>query len=304
MRILQVLSFYLLLGTTVFGQAASRLDSLRQDLEQYDVGDTLRFKTLALLWRSTVNNDLSGSINYGRQLLREAVGSNNEEWTAVGNRFLGISQDYLGKSDSSLYHYAQALPYYRATNNILQSGVLLFNTAIIHQDLGGVDSAKYYLSLADSCFVDPAYLIQRSAVNKLRATIEREQGNEDDAVRFASKAYELAREGKDSSRMADAEQEIAFAYQGLNDYQTSAAYFKRSLEFYERNNDTYFALVSLVNLATCYQAMDSLEQAIAYGERGLSFLEIGGMGDLEVDFRNTLGNIYWKAKNYLKAEDQ
>ena len=304
MRTSLILLFLLWSATNLSGQDQERMDSLRTDLELHAVGDSLRFNTLSQLWRSTLNNDLLSSAGFARQIIREAKITKNDEWTAVGNRVLGINLDYMGEGDSALYYYALARPYYRQTDNLLQSGVLLFNTAIIHQGAGRYDSAKHYLLLADSCFANPKYLRQRSAVNKLTATIARELGDEAEAVKYASSAFELAREAGDSARMADAEQEIAFAHQALDDYATSAEYFLRSLRYYERTHDDYFATVSLVNLATCYQAIDSFENAIRYGERGLTYIESGGMGDLEIDIRNILGNVYWSVGDHTKAEDQ
>lgn len=304
MRSSLILLLLLWSAANLSGQDQELMDSLRTDLEVHAVGDSLRFNTLSQLWLATLNNDIQTSVGYGRQILREAKTTKNDEWTAVGYRVLGINLDYLGEGDSALYYYALARPYYQQTNNLLQSGVLLFNTAIIHQVAGRYDSAKHYLILADSCFANPKYLRQRSAVNKLTATIVREQGDDAGAVEYATTAVELAREAGDSARMADAEQEIAFAYQALNDYGTSAEYFLRCLKFYERTHDDYFATVSLVNLATCYQAIGDFENALQYGERGLTYIESSGIGELEIDIRNVLGNVYWSIEDYTRAEDQ
>ncbi|MEM6770264.1 MAG: tetratricopeptide repeat protein, partial [Bacteroidota bacterium] len=155
-----------------------------------------------------------------------------------------------------------------------------------------------------SCFAQGDNFIERSAVNKSRAAIARQQGRDDESIAFARKAYDLAREGGDSVRMADAEQEIAFAHQELGDYTTAAEYFKRGAEFFRRNNDLYFATISLLNYATSIEDLGREAEAIQACEEALRFSVDNNFASLELDVRNVLGNLFWSQEQYERAEEQ
>jgi DNA-binding CsgD family transcriptional regulator len=104
--------------------------------------------------------------------------------------------------------------------------------------------------------------------------------------------------------MADAEQEIAFAYQALGDYATAADYFQRGATFFSRNNDLYFATVSLLNLATCRGETGSKDDAIAIARQALEISLDNNFASLELDVRNVLGNLFWGKDQFELAEEQ
>ncbi|MTB50196.1 tetratricopeptide repeat protein [Lewinella sp. W8] len=284
----------LLLGCpSLSGQDQQLVDSLENALEALPEGDTLRVLTLVELWRATSNNDLTQAAAYARQMIEESKAIGYPKGEATGYQRLGIVQDFLGLKDSVFHNYGKALKIYNELGWPRLQGIMLFNTAILHQEFGAYDSAQYYLAEADGRFEQGGEnFVERSAVNKLTASIHREQGRFADALSAALVSRELAGLGQDSSRMADADQEIAFAYYELNDYDTAVEYFLASLEYFRRTNDNYYAAVTLINLASAYQLKGQPEAGLAYGEEALQMVLDGKFVDLESDVRRTTGNIY------------
>lgn len=290
--------------TSAVAQQATVIDSLEQDLASRPAEDTLRIVTLINLWRATSNSDLQRAKAYARQMIQESRAMDYPKGIATGYQRLGIVQDFLGQPDSSVVNYRKALSIYRATNMRRLQGIMLFNLSTIFESQGEYDSTSLYLSLADSCFAEGDRFIERSAVNKSRATLARQQGRHDESIEYARLSYDLALEGGDSSRMADAEQEIAFAYQALGDYGTAAEYFQRGADYFRRTNDLYFATVSLLNLATSISELGKEEEAIRSATEALQFTVDNNFASLELDVRNVLGNLYWGQKKYELAEEQ
>lgn len=299
-----LLVFSVGLGSMVCAQQEALIDSLEQDLASRPPDDTLRILTLVNLWRQTSNNSLDKAAAYARAIIREGQQMNYPKGTATGYQRLGITQDYLGQTDSAIVNYNRALDIYRELEIVRLQGIMLFNLATIYQNKGAFDTTDLLLARADSCFADGQRFIERSAVNKARASAARQRGRNDESITHARLAYELAREGGDSSRMADAEQEIAFAYQALGDYATAADYFQRGATFFSRNNDLYFATVSLLNLATCRGETGSKDDAIAIARQALEISLDNNFASLELDVRNVLGNLFWGKDQFELAEEQ
>ena len=299
-----ILTILFFAGAPLAGQDEARIDSLENVLVKLASTDTMRRYTLIHLWDAVIGSDLSRAKVYTRQMIREGKQNGSSKLLAAGYQRLGVTYSYIGIPDSTMHYYRKALRMYAASGNDRLQGIMLYNIAILQQGQGLYDTAKYYLALADERFSTSSRLVERSAVNKLTATIEREQGNNIASIKAAASAYELAREAGDSSRMADAEQEIAFNYMDLDQDRKAADYFQRTYRFYTRHHDDYFATMSLLNLVTCYQSLNEFENALHYGNQALEFVQKNQFHEFAIDVHNVMGNVYWKMKDYQEAERQ
>jgi tetratricopeptide (TPR) repeat protein len=294
-------SFILLHCTCGRAQDTRLIDSLEQVLIGQDKSDTLRITTLVNLWRATSQNDLNSAKGYAERMISESKAMNYATGEATGYQRLGIIQDFLGQADSTLLNYRRALRIYEEKGWGRLQGIMLYNTAIIFNNAGVLDSTSYYLGMADSLFSLGEMPKERSAVNKLRATVERERGHFAESLDLALKARKLAEAAGDSSRMADADTEIAFGYYELEDYATAIEIFERGLDFFMRDNDYYFAAQCLINLMTAYNLNGQPEVGLVKGLQGLEFIVANKFTDLEADARRSLGSIYIDLKQPTKA---
>ncbi len=285
-----------------YTQDIALIDSLEQALSAQADDDTLRILTLINLWRATSQNDVNRAKIYAERMITDSRQMGYPKGEATGYQRLGIVQDYLGLGDSALVNYRRALRIYEAKGWDRLQGIMLFNTAIVHKDGGAYDSVRYYLAAADAKFQEGELLVERSAVNKLRASVEREKGRIDDGLRFALLSRELAARAGDSSRMADADTEIAFGYYELENYPAAIESFEEGLAYYLRQNDYYFAAQCLINLITAYQENGQREIALERGLKGLEFVVSNKFTDLESDARRSLGYIYLQLGNLAEAQ--
>lgn len=301
LRLCLLCSFILLLCTCGRAQDTHLIDSLEQVLVGQDERDTLRITTLINLWRATSQNDLNKAKAYAERMISESIGMSYATGEATGYQRLGIIQDLLGTVDSALLNYRKALHIYEQKGWPRLQGIMLFNTAIIFNSAGNLDSTSYYLGLADSLFSLEDLPKERSAVNKLRATVERERGHLAESLEFALSARKLAEAAGDSSRMADADTEIAFAYYELEDYATAITTFERGADYFMRDHDYYFAAQCLINLATAYNLNGQPEIGLQKGLQGLEFVVTNQFIDMEGDARRFLGDIYLDLNQPKKA---
>lgn len=298
-----LIAFSLMAGLSLPAQDMARVDSLEKALAQLPSEDTMRRYTLVYLWDATIGSDLPRAEAYTRQMIREGLEREDDKLIAAGYQRLGVTCDYAGKSDSAMFFYRKALAIYQKSEAGRMQGIMLFNIAILQKEKGLFDSARYYLSLADDQFRISSRLVERCAVNNLKAAIERQQGNPAEGIKAATLGYELALQAGDSSRMADAEEEIAFNYMDLDQDSLAAEFFARTYRFHLRSHDEYYASISLMNLATCHQAMGKPESALSYGNEALALVQENQYEDLEMDVLNVVGNIFWGNKEYEQAEE-
>lgn len=301
LRLILLCSFVLLLCTCGRAQNIQLVDSLETVLASQGENDTLRIATLVNLWRATSQNDLNRAKGYAEQMITESIALDYATGEATGYQRLGIIQDFLGLSDSTLLNYRKALRIYEEKGWDRLQGIMLFNSAIVYNSAGNLDSTSYFLGLADSLFSLGDLPKERSAVNKLRATVERERGHLGLGLEYALNARKLAEAAGDSSRMADADTEIAFGYYELEDYPSAIAIFERGLDFFLRDHDDYYAAQCLINLLTAYSLNGQPEVGLERGLLGLEFVASNKFTDLEADARRSLGNTYLILKQPGKA---
>ena len=264
-----VLSCWLAATSLLPAQDTRYLDSLETEVNRLAGQDSLRLVALTKLWRHTLNSDLERNRSYARQILREARAAGDSSDVAMGHRLLGISLDYAGRIDSSLYHYGEGIALYRQLGNRLQEGTLLYNVANKINALGYPDSALAYLAVADSILAGFPHKKAHSAVNHLASSIERDQGRFHRAIELAVRAFDLAREAGDSLRMADATQQIGLGYLALRDYPAAADYFSRAADYYLLQDDHYYAVDALSKLAFAHGKLADPEPALAAARRAV-----------------------------------
>ena len=285
----------------VSAQDSPLVDSLRADLASRPADDTLRLYTLRHLWRAT-RSDPDTAAAYARQQLREATRMNNLLRLAEAHKFLAISLGDRGSSDSIRYHNEIALDYYEQAGDGFQVGITSYNLGIAYQEDGDFATAERLLMRADSAFAGDSLLRQQAAVRVSMAQLARFRSRNAEAIANARRAYELAAAAGDSAYLADAQQEIAFNHQDLGEYPTALEYHRENAAYYLRTEDYYYAVTSLLNIATCLQATEHFEEAEEAARRANALARENSFDQLRIDVLNILGNVYWADERYPEAE--
>lgn len=295
------LVLFLLCSVLLTAQDQARVDSLKQELSAHEVGDTMRLKILAKLWRAYKYNDLDIAATYGRQMVEEAKDLPDKKWIAAGHQCFGSTLDYQGKTDSALYHYWSALAIYNDQGPLRLSGVTMFNISNLYLYINNLDSTEYYLQLADSCFTVTNRLRELSAVSSQRAIIARHQGRFDDGLEHALRSLSLAEEMGDSLAITDATNEIGLAYDQLGNYPEAIRYLKRNVAWSEKSFNYFNQATDLVTLATIYQSAKQLDSAFHYMELAETLIDEKGFFQLKPMLGFNLGSLHRENGSPLQA---
>lgn len=291
----------LLLSSWSYGQDPRLIDSLEAIVVANPEPDTPHMRALQYLWHYTVSNDLDKASEYAQRILADGRASGKDYFTVFGYRAIGTTYDYQGRTDSAVHYYHIARDMYRALGKTDQEAAILFNLALTHRDAGQLDSAKTYLQLADTAFIQAELPAERASVIALTSALERDLENIETALLLATQAYTLAQEADDSTLMADINQEIGLAHEALKDYETAIDYFQRNAHFYRRNHNDYFYAVSLIQITGALWELDRYEEGRDYAEKAIDIAGEYGYGNLQTEARTYLAGIFIDQENYEEA---
>ncbi len=284
-------------------QSQADVDSLKADLAARPLGDTARLWTLHYLCQAAQWVDLPLAKQYAHQSLRESEALDYDSGRSSAYQLLGSTSDYMEQLDSALYFYAKATKIHEANGQDYLQGIVYFNTANVFYKRGQNDSARHFLNLADERFAEPELLSQRSGVNEFNALLYRESGDYENAIIFATKAYELAREGDDKARMITSQMEVAYSYIALGEYEEALDYNKQSLETATTEGFDYYVANLHINIAEVLRELKQIDNAFTYASKGIALVEANpSFADLEPNGRAILGGIYLDIKRYAAAE--
>ena len=299
------LAFFVLFSLSLTAQDQSGVDSLKADLASRPLGDTARLWTLHYLCRAAQWVDLPQAKKYARQSVNESLAMDYPAGMASGYQLLGSSSDYMDQLDSALFYYQKATVIYEENDQEYLMGIIYFNTANIHYKRGVYDSSRHYLALADERFQDPELLSQRSGVNEFIAMLDRESGNYESAIIFATKAYELAREADDKARIITTQQEVAFSNVALGRHEEALKSHQRGLHIAREAGIDYYIASLHLNIAEEMKVLNQLDSANFYVEKGLELIAANpSFADLEADGLLILGDIHLTNERYEAAETQ
>jgi DNA-binding CsgD family transcriptional regulator len=303
LRLTLLCSFILLLCTCGRAQSQSEVDSLQADLEARPLGDTARLWTLHHLCRAAQWVDLPLAKQYAHQSLRESEALDYDSGRSSAYKLLGSTSDYLEQLDSALYYYAKATVIHEANDQGYLQGIVYFNTANVHYKRGQTDSAKHFLQLADARFAAPELLSQRSGVKEFTAQLSRENGEYENAIIDATKAYELALQADDKARIITTQMEVAYSYIALGQYEEALAYNQRGLQTAEAEGIGYYVASLHLSIAEVLRELKQIDKAFTYAKRGLDLVAANpAFVDMESNGRSILGGIYLDTERFEAAE--
>jgi len=297
----RIFLLFFLLSSFGYGQDQSLIDSLQVELAKHPEPDTPHMRALQYLWHYTVNSDLDKAQEYAQRILTDSRASGKEGFIVFGYRAIGTTFDYQGQTDSAVHYYHIARSMYRQLGKVDKEGAILFNMALAHREAGQLDSARVYLNLADTAFIEADLPGERASILALTSALERELENLEAALLLSTEAYTLAQAADDSTLMADINQEIGLAHEALKDYETAIAYFKRNEGYYRRTHNDYFVVLSLIQITGALWELDRYEEAIPYAKKAIAQADENDFQNLHEEARTYLAGIYIDQEKYAAA---
>lgn len=238
-----------------------------------------------------------------RALVSEGRTAANPRMIAAGYQRLGVTFQYLGQPDSSVWYYRQALDFYNQAGNIGLQGVMLFNIAIYFEELAEYDSSQYYLELTRQRFAEGNNPQRQGAVLFQIGKIKRQLSYPYEALEYIIAARELFEQAGDLSRMADADQEMGFAYQTLNQDRRALQYFKKAESVFLQLDDYYYATIAQLNIGTAYGTLGQPDSGRIILQQALQQCQQYEFAELELESLLNLGYLEQENNHLQRARE-
>ncbi len=181
---------------------------------------------------------------------------------AVGNE--GLLEEEIG-------WHQKALELYVALGDVLGQGKSTGNMGIDEYMLGDYKSAVEHSLQAMDHYEKSGYMIGVVSTNMTLGNISLEQKNRGEALRYYSKALEIAQKSVHNELMeARIRANIGNVYNEKNDDEKALEYYQLSLPVFERNNALHEKAVMLNNIGTIYEERGENEKALSLYREGLA----------------------------------
>lgn len=218
-------------------------------------------KLLIELCNQDVYNDQKLTIQRARQAYTINEELNNKVGMGWSLRYMGLSHHFTGNLDSARIYYDRSTQYYDKPKD---KGWAYYNIASIFEQQAKLDSALFYLDLAEAFSTSEDARNQIGASKMMRGNIHAVQGDWNAALPYFLQARNIFDDVVDLLRMADAITEIGNVNAKLENYETSIEYLKEAAEIYLSENDNYYYSQVLSYIGSYYYELNERDSAIIY----------------------------------------
>ncbi|MDW8466613.1 MAG: tetratricopeptide repeat protein [Chloroherpetonaceae bacterium] len=136
---------------------------------------------------------------------------------------------------------------------------------------------------------------------KVKGDLARDQGSHADAISLYNHALSLAKEIRDTAKLAILYNNLALVYSRLSEYPTALDYHFQSLRIKEQRKDTLGIANSLSNIGLIYKKQGEYTEALRmYDSARRIFQALGHLRGLSAVFNN-IGAIYRLQEQYDSA---
>ena len=217
---------------------------------------------------------------------------------ALAHSELGVSYSFTNELIKAKQNYEKSYKLYSLAGNHLRLSLLSYNLGKIYTQLFDYESALKQFQMG----------IDYSGENK-RAMIENLIGmadvysnllNYSKAIELYREAQNLSKEIKEVSLDAQINYSLGVLNFGLNRYQNSLDYLKKSLRI-NNHTDTYFSAQIFNQMAVVYNEMDSLKIASVYFNKAIELSKKNNDSYSEVSSCIDLAALYTKEDDLKNA---
>ncbi len=281
-----------ILGFTCNAQHNKRIDSLLK-VYQSQPEDTLKLKTIKLLFDSYLNNDLKEAKKYAVEELGLSKKLDYKKGEGLAYLHLGVLHEYRSQLDSAKVDYNKARNIFQQIKHSGLEVVSIRNTAGIEYNLGNYDEALEILdegiaihkkSGGDSIALIPFY--HNKGLNHYF------KGNHRIATQLVLKELKLLENLDNPIAKADALNLLANTETSQGNYQKSISYNEEALKIYREFNDQFFEINVLNDIGLNYYTLEDYAKAIQYLEKALEVNRNIKNQSLQSTILTNLGNSY------------
>lgn len=262
---MKALSILLLLWfTSLVGYANDAIDSLKQQLDQHALMDSIRVDILNELgFKYWISNPVQ-AVNYANQALELAQEIDYFKGAAYANRSVGVAEWVQGNYEEGLGYLKKSLVAYQSIGDSLNIANVMMNTGLIYS----------------------------------------EQGSYEEALNFYQEALLTFEVLQKPERQINTINHIGKLYQGQEKYDRALTFYKRALTLSDSLKYTYGMATANLNLGSFYKDKGELNRALAYCNQALIFQNDNDDLHGQASTLYIIGTIYILKKDYMQAEEK
>ncbi len=207
---------------------------------------------------------------YGYNALELSKKLKHPYLTSWSYNIIGLSYDYLGKPDSALYNYQQAISIKQKLNDYDGLGAVNMNIGVMYYyQNDNINAIKYYNKSIE-------YYKKANNQNKIAGVLNnigiiyRQDKKYNEALAIFQQAYDIKKKTFDTTGMANALGNLGVVYQYMGDYKKAELHHLQSMVLDSIKGNKYNLVSSYISLAELNFYLNntnktkiSLEKAIA-----------------------------------------
>ncbi len=330
----------ILLKITLFAQYKTTIDSLKQELTNFDE-DTNKVNILIQLGKQYKQNSTDTALTYFQKALKLAKNINALSYSSVCLENIGSFYTDNGNYTEAIKYYQEALLINKKLKNKSCIARNFSDIGIIYYYQSNYDKALYYFEKSLKINVDTKNknAIARTLGNignifyfqmdynkaieyyqktlKIQKEINDKTGiskslinignifsiekKYDKALYYYFKAIIIQNENNDKEGIALSYGNIAIVYENTQNLPKAIEYYKKALSINKKINNKIGTAYNLIGLAGLYYQLKNYRQAIQYAQKGLNLAKEIGALNIQKSAYNNLSEIYKSIKNYPKA---
>jgi tetratricopeptide (TPR) repeat protein len=292
----------ILVNTSVKGQSAAAIDSLKNRLSINHVPDSNRLKVLLRLASILRSSATSDALIYGHQALILSDSLKIAEAKGSALQILGLIYNTRMDYRNSLFYSFQALRVYE-TMGIDDGMAYAYNAVgLVYYSMKKQDLAKQYYAEAIRLFESSGNHRQLSIIYNNMGNVLTEEGKLEESLQYYKQALQNDITYNDSNNNHTRVYiNIGDAFSDLNLLDSATHYLNLSLKENTGNDPDNYAI------ASCYHGLGRVElkkkniaKADVYLHKALKMAEEGDMRDLQLDVYKTMILLYRDKRDAVK----
>lgn len=308
MRKTLVLILILLSSTSFYSQNQALIDSLKNELKQEDLGDSLRIVILTKLHEKLMFSHPEEAKQYALQEIEIYETTGLEMGYGLGNLHLGDYYFNRSMNDSALYHYERAQENF--LKNEFSRGLVFVNYTIgeIYKSRGQYEKAlnifKASIAEIERNISDEPVKSQFLASSYLSiGSCYLEKGDFNIALRESLKALTIYERIEDEVRKADALKQVGDIESLLKHFESSLEYYTQAEQIYEKYNDNIYKVSATNAIGDVYKEMGDLENARQKQQEAIALSRKFSVRATLAKALNDLGLILIAQGEFLEARN-
>lgn len=252
-----------------YSLAFATADSLEQSLLTTKA-DTNKIRLLNKLGMKYYENNAAKSLSYSYQAIALSKSLDFPAGLADAYNNIGIAYDIMGKYDSALLNYDEALRIVKEkTNNKRTTANIINNIGLVHWNKGEFDSALNYYLQSLKLFEETNN--KKGQANTLSniGLIYYDLKKFEQSLSYHIEALKIREELNDQYGIGVSQTNIGMTYSNLHDVPKALEYLKKSLITKRKNNDLYGEAISLGNIGVMFNEMQQYDSALFYQQAAL-----------------------------------